>query len=88
MLFIDGKLVAKKYRGGATFSGEFTEIFIGSSSPLTGDVFIDEVGIFRTGLSAYDMQGLYNDGLTKFLETMPVNPQDRMATTWGQLKSQ
>lgn len=88
-LFIDGELVKSDFTSAPRFTGEFTSFKIGSISTenLIGEVFIDNVGVFRTGFSVYEMRGLYEDGLTKFLETMSVNPQGRLATTWGQLKS-
>ena len=31
--------------------------------------------------------GLYEDGLEDFLETIPASPQDRLTTTWGEIKN-
>ena len=89
-LFIDGELVKSDFTTAPRFTGEFTSFKIGavSTENLIGEVFIDDVGVFRTGFSVYEMRGLYEDGLTKFLETMSVTSQGRLATTWGQLKSQ
>ena len=89
-LFIDGEPVTtERIPGTSSFEGEFTSINISTTTDtsLTGDVLIDEVGFFRTGFNLYEMQGLYEDGLPKFLEIMPVAPQGRLATTWGKLKS-
>ena len=47
-----------------------------------------EVGFFETGFSLYEVSGLYHQGLTTFLNTMPVDPQAKAATTWGALKRQ
>ena len=30
---------------------------------------------------------LFPDGLAKFLEVMPVSPQGRLTTTWGEIKT-
>ena len=57
-----------------------------SDEDLTGTVLVDEVGFFETGFSVYEVKGLYDDGLTDFLEAMPVDPRAKVATTWGALK--
>ena len=88
-LFIDGEVVKKErstdYLG---FVGDSTLIIIRGSADadLTGTVLVDEVGFFETGFSVYEVKGLYDDGLTDFLEAMPVDPRERVATTWGALK--
>ena len=90
-LYINGEPVTEEHiPSTSSFEGTFTSIDISTTTDasLTGDVFIDEVGFFRTGFNLYEMRGLYNDGLNKFLKIMPVNLQGRIATTWGQLKSQ
>ena len=91
-LFIDGEQVKKeRYTDYVGFFGENTLIAVDaygdSDNPsLTGNVFIDELGFFETGFSTYEITGLYNDRLSAFLEAMPVDPQEKMATTWGELK--
>ena len=50
---------------------------------LTGSVLVDEVGFFEIGFSVDEVKGLYDDGLTDFLEAMPVDPREKVATTWG-----
>lgn len=90
-LFLDGEVVKKqrdtRYLG---FVGDGTFISIAPSSTdasLTGSVFIDEVGFFEIGFSVYEIKAIYENGLTDFLEAMPVDPQEKVATTWGKLKS-
>ena len=70
------------------FLGRDTFLFIASRSPadLTGAVYVDEVGFFETGLSAFEIQSLYTHGLDAFLETMPVNPEKKVSATWGEIK--
>ena len=88
-LFVDGEAVKTQrstdYLG---FVGDSTFILVGGSSKvnLTGSVYVDELGFFETGFSIYEIKGIYNDGLTRFLEAMPVDPQEKTATTWGALK--
>ena len=88
-LFIDGEVVKKErktnYLG---FVSDSTLIAIRGKSDedLTGTVLVDEVGFFETGFSVYEIEGLYDDGLTDFLEAMPVDPRAKVATTWGAIK--
>ena len=88
-LFIDGESVksyhSSQYR---RLAGNVSSVRAFSSEPgLQGNVFVDNLAFFETGFSPYEIKGLYEDGLDKFLEIMPVSPQGRLATTWGQLKS-
>lgn len=85
-LFIDGDIVEEKRNGGDVgFVGNDTFILISNRTDQTA--VIDEVGFFETGFSPYEVRGLYADGLTTFLETMPVHPEGLATTTWGALKS-
>lgn len=89
-LFIDGE-VAKKQRQtrylGFVGDGTFISIAPGDAdTSLTGSVFLDEVGFFEIGFSVYEIKGIYDNGLSDFLEAMPVDPQEKVSTTWGELK--
>ena len=90
-LYIDGRSVAShtttKF---PEFFGNYTCLEISGKSNInfTGDVLVDDAGFFETGFSSYEIKGLYNDGLKTFLDVMPVNPQGRLTTTWGSMKSQ
>ena len=61
-------------------------LFLITSPESTRKTLIDDVGFFETGFSTYEIKGLYEDGLATFLETMPVSPQGRLTTTWGEIK--
>ena len=88
-LFIDAELVKERkstdYLG---FVSDNTFITLGmvEDTEISGSIFIDELAFFETGFSIYEIKGLYNDGLSNFLEAMPVEPQEKVATTWGKLK--
>lgn len=89
-LFLDNEIVARQVSEEAPkFAGDHAVLYIDnlSAESLTGKVFIDEFGLFETGFSTYEVQALYNNGLAKFIEAMPVLPQDRLTTTWGGIKS-
>ena len=88
-LYIDGEVLKKErsadYLG---FAGDRTFIRISGPSKvdMTGSVLVDEVGFFEIGFSVDEVKGLYDDGLTDFLEAMPVDPRKKVATTWGVIK--
>lgn len=86
-LFIDGEAVLSQpavvHPG---FLGDLVLLTI-MGSENNQNTLVDEVGFFETGFSAYEIQGLYEDGLETFLEVMPVEAQGKLATTWGELKS-
>ena len=90
-LYLDGEPVAEEFgEPNPKIEGERAVLYISdlSEDDLKGQVLIDDLGYFQTGFSPYDVKGLYNDGLAKFLEIMSVNPQGRLTTTWGKLKTQ
>ena len=90
-IFVDGEVRVSEYTQFGVTSVLFpdtTRIDIGAweNDPLQASVDVDEVGLFESGLSVYEMQALYKEGLNSFLETMPVAPQGKIATTWGTIK--
>lgn len=94
-IFIDGDIVYEdrenEYIGFLGFEGSIVGVYAVQGTDdrnLNKPAFVDEVGFFETGFSVYEIQGLYDDGLADFLEAMPVDPQAKVATTWGELKSQ
>ena len=68
--------------------GDVFLLWITSVGSLEDTAYVDEVGFFQDNFSTYEIKGLYKDGFKKFLETMPVSPQGRLTTTWGELKSE
>jgi hypothetical protein len=86
-LFIDGEAVLSQpavvHPG---FLGDLVLLTIVTSPENDQNTLVDEVGFFETGFSAYEIKGLYEDGLETFLEVMPVEPQGKLATTWGAMK--
>lgn len=88
-LFIDGEIVKKHKTSdylGFVSDNTFITLSIANDANISGSIFVDELGFFETGFSVYEIKGLYDDGLSDFLEAMPVDPQEKMATTWGELK--
>ena len=93
-VFIDGNIMFEEredeYIGFLGFEGSIIGVFAGTGTDereLNKPAFVDEVAFFETGFSPYEVKGLYQDGLTEFLEIMPVNPQGLLTTTWADIKS-
>ena len=87
-LFIDGEAVLSQSAVvRPNFFGDLVLLTIVTSAENNQNTLVDEVGFFETGFSAYEIEGLYEDGLETFLEVMPVESQGKLATTWGELKS-
>ena len=90
-LYIDGSSVASHQTTKfPEFLGNYTCLGIfgaASGVDFTGNVLVDDAGFFETGFSSYEIKGLYDDGLSDFLEAMPVNPEEKVATTWGEIKT-
>lgn len=89
MLFIDGEVVKTKHSDeDVGFVSDGTFIFISGEFDvnLTGTVFVDEVGFFETGFGVFEIEEIYEEGLTDFLKALPVDPRAKVATTWGEIK--
>lgn len=54
----------------------------GGGGPTYG--IIDEVGLFRIGLEAGDVEDIMNDGLSDLV--FAVEPDSKLWTLWGELK--
>ena len=66
-------------------------LHIGAMGPggtgLGMDGVVDEVVIFKRGLTEKEVNSLMNQGLEKLLGFQAVSAQDKMATTWARLKT-
>ena len=92
-IYVDGQPIIEKFEEinplQRIFSADATFMSIASfQGNLTGNVYVDDFVMLSIGLSPYEVKGLYEDGITTFMEAMPVNPQGRLATTWGAIKAQ
>lgn len=86
-LFIDGEVVLSQPAVvRPNFVGDLVLLTLVTSAENNQRTLVDEVGFFETGFSAYEIEGLYEDGLKTFLEVMPVESQGKLATTWSDLK--
>ena len=50
--------------------------------------YVDDFVVLSIGLSPYEVEGLYEDGIITFMEAMSVSPEGRITTTWAEIKSQ
>lgn len=86
-IFVDGEIVYQEELRPTFVAGEFIHIFLkGARIGITGEALFDDIGFFSTHLSIEEVQHLYNHGITRFLEEMPVSPQGKVATTWGDIR--
>lgn len=88
-LFVDGKLIGD-FHVSTYFQvqADLPLIFVGGSvNGIQGDAIIDNLGFFETGFSPFEIKSVYQNGLYNFLEIMPVDPQGKVATTWGEIKA-
>ena len=85
-LFVDGQVVARKYVDDyVAFFGDRTHILVFGTG-LEGPAYVDDLVFLEIGLSVYEVRALKNTGLDAFLQAMPVDPADKVATTWAAVK--
>ena len=48
---------------------------------------VDDVAMFSDALSEADLETIMEEGVGKVLGVAPVEPTDKLATTWGDLKA-
>ena len=92
-LCVDGEVIAEKFESInpllRIFTGDVTSNSIGAfQGTLTGNVYVDDFVVLSIGLSPYEVEGLYEDGIITFMEAMSVSPEGRITTTWAEIKSQ
>ena len=79
-LYVDGELEKEmNYNGPMTAGGSETEIGKAGDGGFVG--IIDEVMIYSKALSADEVEQIFE------AEGLPVQPQGKLATHWGQIKS-
>ena len=71
-----------------TLLEDYNIVISNKSNSLSDKISIDDLGFFSKDLSPYDITGLYNISLEKFIDILPVNPQENKSTTWASLKAQ
>lgn len=87
-LFIDGQLLGTLHS--TTYykaEAAFPNLFVGANGVIQGKAIIDNLGFFETGFSPFEIKAMYQMGLYEFLNVMPVDPQGKIATTWGEIKA-
>ena len=67
-----------------SFSGIYTAITIGHDA--TG--LVDDVGFFSDTFSDADIKFIHKVGLESIISIASVDPEDKITTTWGAIKSQ
>ena len=87
-VYVDGVLSATR-----AFSAEIADtnapVVIGTNYPngiQPVDGLIDEAAIFSIALEEEDINAIMDDGLEETLGILAVEPSDKLALTWGDLK--
>ena len=84
-LYLNGSRVANHaVSGHRAFSGSGTFIGIGESARGS----VDDVGLFSNDFSDAQVRLIHNVGLGAIVNIAPVDPNDKVATTWATLKQQ
>jgi len=93
-LYIDGELFGTVGPGGGvsaiagnplTIAESFgAEAAFGNAEIFNGS--IDDVGIFNVALTVDDINNIMNDGLARATGMTAVSPQEKLATTWAEIK--
>ena len=89
-VFIDGKTVTSVYEPAyLSTKGDVFGVQAFISPPgFQGTAMVDNLGFFEVGFSPFEINAMYQRGLYEFLNVMPVDPQGKIATTWGKIKAQ
>ena len=92
-LYVDGEGITETFEPIdpllRIFIGDYTSSIVGAfQGSFTGDVYVDDFVVLSIGLSPYEAEGLYENGIATFMEAMSVSPEGRIATTWAEIKSQ
>ena len=82
-LYLNGtRIVNHSISGHESFSGTGTSLFVGHK----GRGSFDDVGLFKNDLSDAQVKLIYDRGLANIISIAPVDPNGKVATTWGALK--
>lgn len=89
-IYIDGVAESTMTINANPIDADDGPLFIGRDTCCDGrfgDAVIDEVAIFDVALSADEIQMMRDKGLSALLLT-PVEPLDKLSTTWAEVKQQ
>ena len=83
-LYLDGESIAEKEVTGYTgFLADYTFISIGADAKG----LVDDAGFFVDTFSDANIKFIHDAGLENIISIASVDPKDKMATTWGAIKS-
>lgn len=89
-IYIDGVAESTMTINADPIDADDGPLFIGRDTCCDGrfgDAVIDEVAIFNVALTASEVKMMMDKGLSALLLT-PVEPADKLSTTWGDVKQQ
>ena len=82
-LYLNGNRIAtRSVNRHRSFNGPGSGIIIGASTRGS----VDDVGFFRNDFSDAQIKLIYDVGLPNIISIAPVDPNGKVATTWGALK--
>ena len=87
-IYVDGVLSAKQGFA-ADIADTDAPVVIGTNYPTAiqpVEGIIDEAAIFSVALEEEDINAIMNEGLEETLGILAVEPSDKLALTWGDLK--
>ena len=88
-VYINGKVATNGTIPAVTFGnigiGDLYEVPAGFNYKFSG--IMDDVAIFNKAIDENDIQNLMNKGLGNVLGLAAVSPSDKIAATWGKIKS-
>ncbi len=78
--YIDGEVVDEQTVPASHVQGE-EKLYIGQTNYNSAKFYLDELFVYDRALSADEVSDIMSGALT------PVEPKDKLSTTWGQLKT-
>lgn len=89
VIYVDGEEVGQQAYAKPSLDAEPSRMRIGdgSNGGHQCEGLIDEVALFNVPLSQDDIKAIMNDGLERTTGFLAVEPESKLTTIWGKLKS-
>lgn len=81
IMYVDGKKI-EQYAVPAKHDQGVEKLYIGKTGYRAATFYIDELYVYNRALDEKEVSNVMDGNL------LPVEPQDKLSTTWGQLKAQ
>ncbi len=89
VIYTDGEEVGRQNYSNPSLNAEPSRMRIGdgSNGGHQCEGLLDEVALFNVPLSPDDIKSIMNDGLERATGFLAVEPESKLTTTWGKLKT-